>query len=1353
MDGISPEVLDSLELFFYAWDPRADTPMLTYHSPSLLLLTGYPLESFRDPHFWLTLIHPEDQIQAEEVLGRLLQGEKCHSIYRLRTRAGDLLWLEDTAIPTVEEGKVVGIQGVIQNITARKHTEKWLQKQNSYLEALNEMTLGVINRLELNELLEVILSRACRLVGTKHGYIYLVSPDGETIEVRAVSGIYAQFLSYRMVRGQGLAGKAWETSKPLVVEDYDDWAGRSPTYPYGLFHAAVAVPLFSSEEVFGIIGTAHLEPEKSFNQEEVEILTRFGRLASVVWDNAKLFSTANNELAERRRTEVELRASRHFVQHILDATPNIITIFDLRENRNVYANRKISTILGYQAEEAQIMDSSLFDALIHPEDAHRVALHLLHMVKAKEGEVREVEYRMKHQDGQWRWLHNRELVFSRDAEGRPAESLRIIEDVTERKASEEALIENEQRYRQLFAAAEHQALELSLLDAVKTAIAREMDLSTIFRAVVEAIARTFGYTLVSLYLLEGEALHVQHAVGYDQIIAEIPTDQGVSGRVARTGNPVLLKDVTTDPHFLKAHPGITSEVCVPLFDQGRVVGTLNVESSDSMRLGEEDLRILTLLAEDIGMAISRARLYEETQASETRQRKWAEELQALYETSLEINAQRDQEALLKAIVQRAVELVGAQMGGLYLLREDSQELELVVSYRLPGDLIGTRLKLGEGLSGRIAQTGRPLMVEDYLNWEGIAPVYTGRPFRRVLGVPMKVGDRVIGVINATDDIHTGSFTQEEIRLVSMFADQAAIALENKRLVAELRLQLAERVRTEQALVDSEERYRELVTSQEEGVIEVDSEETFIYANPSAERFLGVPPGYLPHRSLREFTDPQAFEQVSMQTKARSQGETGHYELWIRRLDGQRRLMRVTSLPRMDDQNHYSGSFSVFEDITERHFAEEELNRLASFPEMNPTPILEVNGEGKVTYMNRVARQRFPDLESSGLRHPFLNGLFSVRSLMKDHGLSFLVRELHVGKSLFQQAINEVQGGDLVRIYALDLTEQKLAEEGLRISEQRYRLLVERSLAGVFRSTPEGRLLDCNDSFARILGYDSREAVLAQPAGMFYQDPKARKALVARLLEEGSLSNIELAIRRKDGTTSWLLENATMIVGDSDASVVMQGTVIDITDRIEAKQKLEQSYKRLRQTLDETVQALASVGEMKDPYTAGHQLHVSQLASSIAQELGFDEERVEGVRVGGLVHDLGKLYVPAEILSKPGKLSQLEFSMIQTHAQAGYEVLKTIQFPWPVAEMALQHHERMNGSGYPRKLKGEEILLEARILAVADVVEAMAFHRPYRPAHGVPKALEEVERGRQEFFDPTVVDACLSLFREKGFQFH
>ncbi|HID87880.1 MAG TPA: HD-GYP domain-containing protein [Anaerolineae bacterium] len=156
--------------------------------------------------------------------------------------------------------------------------------------------------------------------------------------------------------------------------------------------------------------------------------------------------------------------------------------------------------------------------------------------------------------------------------------------------------------------------------------------------------------------------------------------------------------------------------------------------------------------------------------------------------------------------------------------------------------------------------------------------------------------------------------------------------------------------------------------------------------------------------------------------------------------------------------------------------------------------------------------------------------------------------------------------------------------------------------------------------------------------------------------------------------------------------------------------------------------------------------------SIAREMGLPEEQFEGIRIAGLIHDIGKINVPAEILSKPGPLSELEFGLIQAHPQVGHDILKTIEFPWPVAQIVLQHHERMDGSGYPQGLSDDNILLEARILGVADVVEAMASHRPYRPPRGLDKALEEISRNRGILYDPEVVDACLKLFTEKGFTF-
>ncbi|WP_310441501.1 HD domain-containing phosphohydrolase [Sulfurimonas sp.] len=201
---------------------------------------------------------------------------------------------------------------------------------------------------------------------------------------------------------------------------------------------------------------------------------------------------------------------------------------------------------------------------------------------------------------------------------------------------------------------------------------------------------------------------------------------------------------------------------------------------------------------------------------------------------------------------------------------------------------------------------------------------------------------------------------------------------------------------------------------------------------------------------------------------------------------------------------------------------------------------------------------------------------------------------------------------------------------------------------------------------------------------------------------------------------------------------------DNTERIDILEKLEGS-------LDNAVTAIAATVEMRDPYTAGHQRRVAKLAAAIASEIGLPAEQIEGIRIAGTVHDIGKIHVPAEILSNPSKLSDAEFSIIKTHCQAGYDILRTIDFPWPVAQMILQHHEKMDGSGYPNGLKGEDILIEARILCIADVVEAMASHRPYRPGFGIFPALQEISRNKGRLYDQNVVKAVMTLFLDKGYE--
>jgi PAS domain S-box-containing protein/putative nucleotidyltransferase with HDIG domain len=199
-------------------------------------------------------------------------------------------------------------------------------------------------------------------------------------------------------------------------------------------------------------------------------------------------------------------------------------------------------------------------------------------------------------------------------------------------------------------------------------------------------------------------------------------------------------------------------------------------------------------------------------------------------------------------------------------------------------------------------------------------------------------------------------------------------------------------------------------------------------------------------------------------------------------------------------------------------------------------------------------------------------------------------------------------------------------------------------------------------------------------------------------------------------------------------------------------KLQQSYKKLQKTMEGTINIVAKIVETRDPYTAGHQLKVSKLATAIAREMKLPPDKIEGIRIASLVHDIGKISIPAEILSKPTKLNEIEYSLIKDHSQIGYDILKTIDFPWPVAKIVIQHHEKINGSGYPQSLKDNKILLEARIMGVADVVEAMSSHRPYRPALGLDKALEEISQNKGILYDPEVVDTCIKLFKEKGFKF-
>lgn len=315
----------------------------------------------------------------------------------------------------------------------------------------------------------------------------------------------------------------------------------------------------------------------------------------------------------------------------------------------------------------------------------------------------------------------------------------------------------------------------------------------------------------------------------------------------------------------------------------------------------------------------------------------------------------------------------------------------------------------------------------------------------------------------------------------------------------------------------------------------------------------------------------------------------------------------------------------------------------------------------------------------------------------------------------------------------DITESKKIEQRLQRSEVRSRRIIENNADGIVILDKKGLVRFVNPSAEQLFDQKAGDLV-----GTEFGFP----------MMSGKTSEIEI-IRQGNGTATAEMRLVDM---DWEGKEAYLATLRDITGRKMAAEKLEQSLEKLNKVLSKTIKAMSLICEARDPYTAGHQKRVTDLSIAIAREMGWSEDSIQGLRMAGEIHDIGKIYVPAEILSKPSQLNTHEFMLIKNHPQIGYDVLKEIEFPWPVAQIVYQHHERMDGSGYPNNLKGEDILPDAKILAVADVVEAMSSHRPYRPALGIKKALEEIFVNSGRLYDPEVVDICLNLFREKKFRF-
>lgn len=330
-------------------------------------------------------------------------------------------------------------------------------------------------------------------------------------------------------------------------------------------------------------------------------------------------------------------------------------------------------------------------------------------------------------------------------------------------------------------------------------------------------------------------------------------------------------------------------------------------------------------------------------------------------------------------------------------------------------------------------------------------------------------------------------------------------------------------------------------------------------------------------------------------------------------------------------------------------------------------------------------------------------------------------------------------------------ERREAMRELVESEKRFKELAELLPAVIVETDSNNKITFANHTFYKLTGYLSKDV---NKGVHIYKIivPEERVKFQENLKKHNGRSASEYTVLKKNGDIYPVIMYCNDIYNGDDKRIGSRIVIVDITEIKQAEYKIEESYKRLQKTLNDTINTLASITENRDPYTSGHQKKVAYLAINISEELGLSDEETEALGIAAMVHDIGKIAIPASILSKPGKVSDVEYKLIKTHPRTGYEIIKNIEFPYPIEKIILQHHERLDGSGYPLGLKGKDIMLEAKILAVADVVEAMSSHRPYRPALGINKALEEIDNNKGILYDPNVVEACKNLFTKKKFEF-
>ncbi len=599
---------------------------------------------------------------------------------------------------------------------------------------------------------------------------------------------------------------------------------------------------------------------------------------------------------------------------------------------------------------------------------------------------------------------------------------------------------------------------------------------------------------------------------------------------------------------------------------------------------------------------------------------------------------------------------------------------------------------------------------------------------------------------------------------------SSIEYDNKPAVIVVMRDITESKELENSLRDSEARFRTLADNTLIGVYMTHNGK-FAYVNHTIAEIFGRTADEMIGVDALEVIHPDDNHVVTDYRARRREGELGKFEYEVRALRPDGTIRNVAGVASATLINGKPIIIGAMRDITESKAAIEKLieseERFRVLAE-NTLIGVYIAKNMRISYANKTLMEifGFDDSEILGIELPNLiypedrqaifglrdklfagditKAEFEARGVRKDgqiNNLDIMVSAVVIGNQ--KLTIGAIQ----------DITGKKHAYDSLRESEEFFRNSFENASLGACLSSLDGVFLRVNEMFCKSIGYTADELVGLPFNAITHPDDLNVGLDVLSKLTCGEIERAEFEKRyiHKNGHTVWCRLSAGIVRDNENRALYIVTYAQNITEQKRIEEEIEVRNNQLMTAAMETIECLGFVVETRDPYTSGHQRRVAGLAAAIAEDMGLSVNQISAIRIAGTVHDIGKMSIPAEILSKPTKLNEYEYNYIRQHAENGYQILNRIHFPWPIAEIVYQHHEHIDGSGYPRGLTGDQMTIEGKILCVADVVEAMSSHRPYRPALGIDRALDEIKQYSGSSYDAKVVSACIRLFVEQGYQ--